>query len=554
MEPDLIPPQECCSYRDSSYSNETLPPQHKSSRSYTKPPGSRRTQTKYHSKSYRGVDRSVSQRRRFYSNGRNRSQRGEKQIIVKQQPSGWYQVDNITENLSLAPRVPTYESGLTFSFAGDQTPRNRRNRRNRRNENEWQGQNRFPSPSIFGSTLGLLRELPCAHLHYDSFRRIFPTLPTKTMKEKRLRLEAAKELPFARYPDDQLRSILESSSYTDDITTKDNSLPTWSKRDRPLTGTKLADEIQLGHREGDTRVTNDQSEMSASQSVEEQLREDEMELTDNEEVEEEDEKEEQSDMHFGRCPKSSHTKTNSDIQYEPIKMDKLLTGVHPPLSSADNKKSTMISEFLSLSDTDNKPLQQTPEDVDRKVDNEALPFVDIDKEHNSLVLAPLAAYVEVPISTGSRGLSSRCGSSQPATPKSPVTKHELKLCAPEEKLEAKKRTLKRSPMNQIKIDSETTERPTECPVAEGVISTPQVTNPFDLACVKSTLGGIRCNTCGQAAYPVERLEVDGQVFHVVCFRCHHCSTMLQRGGWNQHGTRYFCNPCHRRIALQTLRH
>ncbi|KAA3676520.1 uncharacterized protein DEA37_0002632 [Paragonimus westermani] len=377
------------------------------------------------------------------------------------------------------------------------------------------------------------------------------------MKEKRFRLEAAKELPFARYPDDQLCSILESSSYTNDITTKDNSLPTWSKPDRPLTGTKMADDIQLGHREGDTRVTDDQSETNVSQSVEEQLREDGMELTDDEEVDEEEggEKDEQSDLHFSKCPKSSHTKTNSDIQYEPIKTDKLLTGVHPPLlPSAGNKKSTMISEFLSLSDTNNEPPQQTPEDVDRKVDNEALPFVDIDKEHNSLVPAPLATYVEVPISTGSRGLSPRCGSSQPATPKSSVTKHELKLCAAEEKLETKKRTLKRSPMSLIKVDSETTERPTECPVVEGVISAPQVTNRFDFACVKSTLGGIRCNICGQAAYPVERLEVDGQVFHVVCFRCHHCSTMLQRGGWNQHGTRYFCNPCHRRIALQTLRH
>ncbi|KAF6770687.1 hypothetical protein AHF37_11146 [Paragonimus kellicotti] len=555
MEPDLIPSQGCCPYPESSYSNETLPPQHNSSRSYIKPPRSRRTQAKHHSKSYREVDRSASQGRRFYSSGRSRSQRCKKQIIVKQQPSGWYQVDNITRNLSLAPRVPTYEPGLTFSFAGDQTQHSRRNKRNRRNANKWQSQNRFPSPSIFGSTLGLLRELPCARLHYDSFRRIFPTLPTRTMKEKKFRFEAAKELPFARYPDDQVRSILESSSCTNDTTTKENSLLTWSKRDRPLKGTNVADDIQSGHREGDTRVTNDLSEMSASQSVEEQLREDETEPTDDEE--EEGEEEVQNDLHLVKCPESSPIKASLDSQYEPIKTGKLFTGEHPQLlSSTDNKKSTTISEeFLSLSDTDNKPSQQIFEDLDQKLDNEVLPFVDIDKEHNSLVPAPLATYVKVSISAESKGLSPRCDSPQPTTSKSPVTTNELKLCATEKKLEVKKRTLNRSPMNLIKIDSGTTKRPTECPVVGEVSPTPQANiSRFDFACVKSTLGGIRCNICGQAAYPVERLEADGQVFHVACFRCHHCSTMLQRGGWNQHGTHYFCNPCHRRIALQTLRH
>ncbi|KAF7258775.1 hypothetical protein EG68_03706 [Paragonimus skrjabini miyazakii] len=548
MEADLTPSQGCYPYPDTSYSNDILPPQHNSSRSYIKPPRSRRTQIKHHSKSCREVDRSVSQGRRFYSSGRSRSQRCEKQIIVKQQPSGWYQVDNITRNLSLAPRVPTYEPGLTFSFAGDQTQHSRRNKRNRRNANKWQSQNRFPSPSIFGSTLGLLRELPCARLHYDSFRRIFPTLPTRTMKEKKFRFEAAKELPFAKYPDDQVRSILESSSCTNDITT-------WSKQDRLLTRKKLADDIQSGHREGDTRVTNDLSEMSTSQSVEERLREDEMELTDDEE--EEDDKKVRNDFHLASCPESSHTKANSDIQYEPIKTDNLFKGEHPQLlSSTDNKKSTTISEeFLSLSDTDNKPSQQVPGNVAQKMDNEALSFVDIDKEHNSLVPVPLATYVEVPTSTGSKGLSPGCGSSQPTTSMSPVTTNELKLCATEKKLEVKKRSLNRSPMNLIKIDSRTTKRQTECPIVEEAISTPQVNiSRFDFACVKSTLGGIRCNICGQAAYPVERLEADGQVFHVACFRCHHCSTMLQRGGWNQHGTHYFCNPCHRRIALQTLRH
>ncbi|KAF5404684.1 Xin actin-binding repeat-containing protein 2 [Paragonimus heterotremus] len=553
MEANLTPSQGCCPYPDSSYSNETLPPQHNGSRSYIKPPRSRRTQIKHHSKSYREVDRSVSQGRRFYSSGRSRSQRCEKQIIVKQQPSGWYQVDNITRNLSLAPRVPAYEPGLTFSFAGDQTQHSRRHKRNRRNVNKWQSQNRFPSPSIFGSTLGLLRELPCARLHYDSFRRIFPTLPTRTMREKKFRFEAAKELPFAKYPDDQVRSILESSSCTNDITTKENSLLTWSKQDRLLTGTKLADDIQSGHRVGDTRVTNDLSEMSASQSAEERLREDDTELTDDEE----EEREVQNDLHLDSCPEFSHTKANSDIQYEPVKTDKLFKGEQPQLlSSTDNKKSTTISEeFLSLSDTDNKPSKQIPEDVDQKVDNETLPFVDIDKEHNSLVPAPLATYVEVPISKGATSLSPRCGSFQATTPKSPDTTNELKLYATKKKLEVKNRTLNRSPMNLIKTDSETTKRQTECPVVEESISTPQVNiSRFDFACIKSTLGGIRCNICGQAAYPVERLEADGQVFHVACFRCHHCSTMLQRGGWNQHGTNYFCNPCHRRIALQTLRH
>ncbi|VEL37621.1 unnamed protein product [Protopolystoma xenopodis] len=63
----------------------------------------------------------------------------------------------------------------------------------------------------------------------------------------------------------------------------------------------------------------------------------------------------------------------------------------------------------------------------------------------------------------------------------------------------------------------------------------------------------KCRACNHIAYSAEREVAAGLVFHAGCLRCHSCSTLLQRGAWNYRENYFYCNPCHRRLALQTLR-
>lgn len=90
---------------------------------------------------------------------------------------------------------------------------------------------------------------------------------------------------------------------------------------------------------------------------------------------------------------------------------------------------------------------------------------------------------------------------------------------------------------------------------EDILLSPQMAaSMFKAASTGQLAGAVSCAVCKQLAYPAERFEADGQVVHMTCFRCHRCSTMLQRAAWNLRESQYYCNPCHRRIALQTLRH
>ncbi|VDM02783.1 unnamed protein product [Schistocephalus solidus] len=63
-----------------------------------------------------------------------------------------------------------------------------------------------------------------------------------------------------------------------------------------------------------------------------------------------------------------------------------------------------------------------------------------------------------------------------------------------------------------------------------------------------------CRSCERQAYTAESIEALGQIFHSSCFKCARCSTLLQRGSWNHANNKFYCNPCHRRVSLQTLRH
>ncbi|VDK75095.1 unnamed protein product [Dibothriocephalus latus] len=63
-----------------------------------------------------------------------------------------------------------------------------------------------------------------------------------------------------------------------------------------------------------------------------------------------------------------------------------------------------------------------------------------------------------------------------------------------------------------------------------------------------------CRSCERQAYTAESIEALGQIFHSSCFKCARCSALLQRGSWNHANNKFYCNPCHRRVSLQTLRH
>lgn len=71
--------------------------------------------------------------------------------------------------------------------------------------------------------------------------------------------------------------------------------------------------------------------------------------------------------------------------------------------------------------------------------------------------------------------------------------------------------------------------------------------------VKLRPGGAACRSCEREAYRVESIEALGQVFHSSCFRCAGCMTLLQRGNWYHREGKFYCNPCHRKLSLQTFR-
>ncbi|VDP79400.1 unnamed protein product [Echinostoma caproni] len=523
--------------------------------SYIKPNKSFTNHDRYHSKSGRPKDRSVSQRRRFCSTSGPRPNRRDKQVIIKAQPAGWYQVDHVSRNLSLAPRLPTYEPLVTYSFSGDQARRKRRARRNRRSSVNWSMQSRFPSPSVFGSTLGLLRELPCARLHYDSFRRIFPTLPTRTMKEKRFRTEAAKQLPFAKYPDEQLQDILDSTSKSISITGNDSQTTSWINTHRESTKNDLPEASQAWRTEGDTQITN---EISDASSESEESTKDEDDIPEEDENEDIPEEPDEDLLEAIPCkiPGSSNP-------YEPISSNQSKTDVAGQVDGHpfSNKHSTPVSEdFLSVSDTDNR-LTAVLDKCDKTAQNhqqdeESLPYIDTEQDSHSV---PLAAYEE---QTKSSDISARHLSCEPEGPRH-LAESDLRASgldpvpiAELPPLVSASRRSSHTITSRPDYEQSTIVSGQKCKTkTDDALPSPQfAVSLFESASAGRVISGLSCTACSKPAYPAERLEADGKLFHVACFRCANCSTLLQRGAWNFRGKNYYCNPCHRRIALQTLRH
>ncbi|VDD82485.1 unnamed protein product [Mesocestoides corti] len=71
--------------------------------------------------------------------------------------------------------------------------------------------------------------------------------------------------------------------------------------------------------------------------------------------------------------------------------------------------------------------------------------------------------------------------------------------------------------------------------------------------IRTRVGGSECRSCDRRAYRAESIEALGQVFHNSCFRCSGCSTVLHRGNWNHKEGNFYCNPCHRKLTMQTFR-
>ena len=56
-------------------------------------------------------------------------------------------------------------------------------------------------------------------------------------------------------------------------------------------------------------------------------------------------------------------------------------------------------------------------------------------------------------------------------------------------------------------------------------------------------GSQKCATCNKSVYPMERLVVDGVVFHKgKCFVCAECGNCLRPGNYASLSGKYYCKP------------
>merc|ERR1712113_1158584 len=69
-------------------------------------------------------------------------------------------------------------------------------------------------------------------------------------------------------------------------------------------------------------------------------------------------------------------------------------------------------------------------------------------------------------------------------------------------------------------------------------------SPKPASPAKSGLGGSqKCATCSRSVYPMERLVVDGLVFHKgKCFVCQECKRSLRPGNYASLSGKYYCKP------------
>lgn len=52
----------------------------------------------------------------------------------------------------------------------------------------------------------------------------------------------------------------------------------------------------------------------------------------------------------------------------------------------------------------------------------------------------------------------------------------------------------------------------------------------------------KCQVCTKSVYPMERLEVDGVVFHKICLKCETCKRTLSLGNYAALQGKYYCKP------------
>eukprot|EP00128_Syssomonas_multiformis_P001386 Colp12_sorted_trinity150504_noHs@21545 len=52
----------------------------------------------------------------------------------------------------------------------------------------------------------------------------------------------------------------------------------------------------------------------------------------------------------------------------------------------------------------------------------------------------------------------------------------------------------------------------------------------------------KCTLCSQTVYPLEKISVDGTVYHKACFRCEECKKMLSLGNYSAIAGKTYCKP------------
>lgn len=52
----------------------------------------------------------------------------------------------------------------------------------------------------------------------------------------------------------------------------------------------------------------------------------------------------------------------------------------------------------------------------------------------------------------------------------------------------------------------------------------------------------RCVKCDKVAYVMERISVEGEVFHPTCFRCTRCEGKLSASDFAKSDGKYYCKP------------
>mmetsp|Transcript_77335 Transcript_77335/g.224370 ORF Transcript_77335/g.224370 Transcript_77335/m.224370 type:complete len:193 (-) Transcript_77335:62-640(-) len=59
----------------------------------------------------------------------------------------------------------------------------------------------------------------------------------------------------------------------------------------------------------------------------------------------------------------------------------------------------------------------------------------------------------------------------------------------------------------------------------------------------SGAGGDKCSACGKTAYVVERIQIEGLIFHASCFKCTHCGNKLSVGAFSKaEQGKFYCKP------------